>query len=265
MFRHSFRIHVADLPSDVVAQAQRCLLDLIGVAAAGSRTSAAQIVNNYAATQFRSSETDAGCCSGPAHSPAGAAFAGATTIDSFDAHDGHVLVKGHAGVVLLPTLLAMVDSGAACDAREFVTLVLGYEVATRAGIALHTTGAAEAHCSGSWNAIACAAIAARLLGWGNGQIRHALGIAEYFGPRGQLARVCDSPSMVKDGSGWGAHAGVTAALLARAGFTGAPAVTVERDDATPCWDDLGSRWRIREQYFKAYPVCRWRNQQSKRR
>jgi 2-methylcitrate dehydratase PrpD len=32
----------ADLPADVVAQARRCLLDLIGVAAAGSRTSAAQ-------------------------------------------------------------------------------------------------------------------------------------------------------------------------------------------------------------------------------
>src|SRR6476646_2770491 len=190
-------------------------------------------------------------------SPAGAAFAGATTIDSFDAHDGHVLVKGHAGVVVLPTLLAMVDSGAACDARELIAaLVLGYEIATRAGIALHA-GAAEAHCSGSWNAIACAAIAARLLGLGNGQIRHALGIAEYFGPRGQLARVCDSPSMVKDGSGWGAHAGVTAALLARAGFTGAPALTVERADARGFWDDLGTRWRIREQYFKPYPVCRW--------
>ncbi len=23
------------------------------------------------------------------------------------------------------------------------------------------------------------------------------------------------------------------------------------------WSDLGTRWRIREQYFKAYPVCRW--------
>jgi len=195
--------------------------------------------------------------SGRRASPAGAAFAGATTIDSFDAHDGHVLVKGHAGVVVLPTLLAMVDSGAACDDREFITaLVLGYEVATRAGIALHAS-TAELHCSGAWNAVACAAIGARLLGLGNGQIRHALGIAEYFGPRGQLARVCDSPSMVKDGSGWGAHAGVTAALLASAGFTGAPALTVERDDATPHWKDLGSRWRIREQYFKAYPVCRW--------
>ena len=63
--------------------------------------------------------------------------------------------------------------------------------------------------------------------------------------------------MVKDGSGWGAHVGVTAALLARDGFTGAPALTVERDDASCLWRDLGMRWRIREQYFKAYPVCRW--------
>ena len=37
----------ADLPVDVVAQARRCLLDLIGVAAAASRTRAAQIVNDY--------------------------------------------------------------------------------------------------------------------------------------------------------------------------------------------------------------------------
>jgi len=49
----------ADLPADVVAQARRCLLDLIGVAAAGSRTGAAQIVNNYVATQLRGSETEA--------------------------------------------------------------------------------------------------------------------------------------------------------------------------------------------------------------
>ncbi len=62
--------------------------------------------------------------------------------------------------------------------------------------------------------------------------RQALGVAEYFGPRGQILRACDSPTMVKDGSGWGAHVGVTAALLARDGFTGAPALTVERDDAT---------------------------------
>jgi 2-methylcitrate dehydratase PrpD len=63
--------------------------------------------------------------------------------------------------------------------------------------------------------------------------------------------------MLKDGSGWGAHAGVSAALLAREGFTGAPALTIEGDDVAGLWNDLGERWRIREQYFKPYPVCRW--------
>ena len=56
---------------------------------------------------------------------------------------------------------------------------------------------------------------------------------------------------------WGANVGVTAALLAREGFTGAPALTVEHADAAQFWNDLGTRWRIREQYFKVYPVCRW--------
>jgi 2-methylcitrate dehydratase PrpD len=248
----------SDLPADVIAQARRCLLDLIGVAAAGSRTSAAQIASRYATTQLRGSDAEARMLfDGRRAGLAGAAFAGATTIDSFDAHDGHVLCKGHAGVAVLPALLAFVDSGAVCNDREFITaLVLGYEVATRAGIALHAS-VPDFHCSGAWNAIGCAAIGARLLGLSNEQVRHALGIAEYFGPRGQLVRGCDSPAMVKDGSGWGAHAGVSAALLARGGFTGAPAVTVERADAAQYWNDLGARWRIREQYFKAYPVCRW--------
>jgi hypothetical protein len=49
-------------------------------------------------------------------SPAGVAFAGATTIDSFDAH-GHVLIKGHAGVVVLPP-------GVACDDREFALITV---------------------------------------------------------------------------------------------------------------------------------------------
>src|SRR5215831_16684376 len=128
-----------------------------------------------------------------------------------------------------PALLSLIDgmpeeTARAVDGREFVaSLVLGYEVATRAGIALHAT-VADYHCSGAWNAVGCAAIAARRLGFDDERTRHALGIAEYFGPRGQILRACDSPTMVKDGSGWGAHVGVSSALLALAGFTGAPAL-----------------------------------------
>jgi 2-methylcitrate dehydratase PrpD len=52
-------------------------------------------------------------------------------------------------------------------------------------------------------------------------------------------------------------AGVSAALLARGGLTGAPALTVESPDVAHIWSDLGTRWRISEQYFKPYPTCYW--------
>ena len=123
-------------------------------------------------------------------------------------------------------------------------------------MALHAT-AAEYHTSGAWVSLGVAAIGARLLGLDQAATREALGIAEYNGPRSQMMRCIDHPTMIKDGSGWGAMTGVVAACLAREGFTGAPAVTVEDESVAALWGDIGERWRIREQYFKAYPVCRW--------
>jgi 2-methylcitrate dehydratase PrpD len=63
--------------------------------------------------------------------------------------------------------------------------------------------------------------------------------------------------MLKDGSGWGAMAGVSAGMLAQKGFTGAPAITVEADDVADYWTDLGTRWLIMEQGFKGHAVCWW--------
>lgn len=260
-FIHDLRF--ADLPVAVVHQARRCLLDLVGVAAAGRQTELSRIVHGLAVRQMGASEGGARLIfDGRRASAAGAAFAGASTIDSFDAHDGHALTKGHAGVAILPTLLAVIDaegviaSGRVDDAEILTALVLGYEIATRAGIALHGS-VSDYHTSGAWNALGCAAVAARLLGLDGERTRHALGIAEYHGPRSQMMRCIDHPTMLKDGSGWGAFAGVSAAYLAQDGFTGAPAITIEAADQVELWPDLGTRWRILEQYFKPWPVCRW--------
>jgi 2-methylcitrate dehydratase PrpD len=243
------------LPADVVEFAQRCLLDLVGTAAGGVVLDASRLSRDAAFAHMGGTKMSARILlDGRKAGLAGAAFAGAATIDAFDALDGHVLTKGHAGVAVLPALLALTE-GRSCSSREFLTcVVLGYEVATRAGIALHAS-VPDFHCSGAWNALGAAAVGARILALDDTRLAHALGIAEYWGPRGQIMRVCASPTMLKDGSSWGAHAGVMAALLAAEGFTGAPAVTVENE--RELWHDLGTRWRIREQYFKAYPVCRW--------
>jgi 2-methylcitrate dehydratase PrpD len=255
-FIHGLRF--ADLPAEVVATARRCVIDLVGVAAAGARTECGRIACDYAAGHLASPTIGARILfDGRRASRAGAAYAGATLIDSYDAHDGHMLTKGHAGVALLPALLATIDSGRTADGGEFLTaLVMGYEIAIRAGIALHAT-VADYHTSGAWNALGAAAITARLLQLDQRRTREALGIAEYHGPRSQMMRVIDHPTMLKDGSGYGALAGVSGADLAALGFTGAPAITVEGSECREVWADLGRRWRICEQYLKPYPVCRW--------
>src|SRR5699024_6672264 len=51
--------------------------------------------------------------------------------------------------------------------------------------------------------------------------------------------------------------GVSAALLAAASYTGAPATTIADPDVTDIWSDLGQRWHMTEQYLKPQPVCRW--------
>lgn len=253
----------AQLPPEVVHQARRCLLDLVGVAISGRQTELSRIAHDFAVDHLGAGRKGARLLfDGRRASASGAAFAGATTIDSFDAHDGHALTKGHAGVAILPALLAVADAeglleDGALDGEALLTcLVLGYEIATRAGIALHAS-ACDYHTSGAWNSLGCAAVAARLLGLDRERTRHALGIAEYHGPRSQMMRCIDHPTMVKDGSGWGALAGVSAAHLAKDGFTGAPAITMEAPEQAAIWADLGERWLILEQYFKPWPVCRW--------
>ncbi|MSP82346.1 MAG: MmgE/PrpD family protein [Alphaproteobacteria bacterium] len=255
-FIHGLRYE--DLPGDVIAQAKRCLIDLIGIAGSGTLTDLSRIIRDHAARQFGGVAGSARMLvDGRRVSVLGAAMAGGMTIDSMDGHDGHKLTKGHVGVAVLPGLLAFVDAGYPIDGHEFLTcLVLGYEIGTRAGIALHGS-VPDYHTSGAWNALACAGLGARVMGLDAERTRHALGIAEYHGPRSQMMRCIDYPTMVKDGSGWGAMAGASAALLAADGFTGAPAVSAEGPDVAEVWRDLGRRWQIMEQYFKLYPVCRW--------
>lgn len=247
------------VPEAIGWEAVRCLLDTLGVAAGGAATSMSVIARNHAAEAFGAGSVPSRMLfDGRQVSVVGAAMAGAATIDSLDAHDGHVLTKGHAGAALVPALLAFADREPdRANGQELLTsLIVGYEVSTRAGIALHRT-ASRYHTSGAWNALGCAAVGSRWLGLDAATISEALGIAEYHGPRSEMMRCIESPTMVKDGSMWGAAAGVGAALLARSGFTGAPAVTVIGEDVQDLWSDLGERWYVAEQYLKPHAVCRW--------
>ena len=247
-----------DLSSDVLNFAKRCLLDLTGVMISGRKTLLANIIVEHAKQQFAAGNKSATIMlDGHAVSPAGAAMANGMMIDSVDAHDGYKPTKGHIGCHVLPALLALSEAEQLHDGKEFLAnLVTGYEIGGRAALALHES-VSDYHTSGAWGAVTAAALGSRLMQFDQAKTREAIGIAEYHGPRSQMMRCIDHPTMVKDGSGWGAMAGVSAAYLAQSGFTGAPALTVEAPEVESFWADLGDDWIILKQYFKPYPVCRW--------
>ena len=249
----------ADLPAHVRARCADYLLDLIAVAAGAVHMPASRVIRESTARMYGPGTASNAhmLFDGRKVSEAGAALATATQIDALDAHDGYSPSKGHAGCGLIGALLAVTDEMNDLPGDEFLTtLAIGYEVACRAAVSLHET-ACDYHTSGAWVAIACAAMSVRLRGGTAEQLRQAIGIAEYHGPRSQMMREIDNPTMLHDGSGWGAMTGVVSADMGMGGFLGAPAITVEADDVAHHWSDLGTRWLVMEQNIKLFPICRW--------
>ena len=250
-----------EIESAVYHAAKRSLYDLIATAVAGSQSTPATIMRRHVQRHYPPSryiQGTADLLGDEVFSPAGAVLLGATIIDSLDCHDGQKLTKGHVGCSLLPGLVAILESCAQNPAGEDLLklLIAGYEIGTRAGIAQHAT-CCDYHTSGAWGAVNVAAMTSHILGLSAVQMEHAIGIAEYNAPRSQMMRNIDYPTMVKDGSGWGALVGIDAAFQAAEGFTGAPALTVVSDEVMHIWADLGEHWYMSEQYIKPYPVCRW--------
>lgn len=244
-------------PDEVLEAAALMSLDTLGITIASGPMPAGRIARDAALALYGSDRPGSSArllFDGRRVSLAGAGFAASTQTDNLD---GYNPTKGHIGVAVVPALVALSETTGDFGGREaLATVAVGYEVAGRAGISLHDT-VSDYHTSGAWNALGVVAVASRLRQLSRAQLREAMGIAEYHGPRSQMMREIANPSMLHDGSGWGAMVGLSAVVMAEMGFTGAPAITIEAPAVSIHWDDLGSFWQMRHQYVKPYPMCRW--------
>lgn len=249
-----------DIPESVMNRAALLLLDTLGIAIAAAPMTAGILAREAARKLYGATDpADAAWMmfDGRTASIAGASFATASQIDNLDGHDGYNPTKGHIGVAVVPALVSFAQHLPDLSGRDaLAALVVSYEIAGRAAIALHAT-TSDYHTSGAWNALGVVALGARLRGTSAVQLREALGIAEYHGPRSQMMREIANPTMLHDGSGMGALVGVSSLVMAELGFTGAPAITVEAPEVAAHWTDLGTFWQVTHQYIKPYPICRW--------
>jgi 2-methylcitrate dehydratase PrpD len=202
-------------------------------------------------------------------SPRDAALANGLLMHGLDFDDTHLGSIIHATVASLPAALAVGEHIGASGKDLLVAYVAGMEVAIRVGMAadgrFHHTGF---HATAIASHFSSAVVAGKLLGLPAEALTRAQGIAASTASGVQV--------FLEEGAwtkrlhpGWGASAGITAAILAQHSFKG-PTRPYEgkfglfethfQEDAADVDGNklvagLGETWLLAETAIKPYPVC----------
>jgi 2-methylcitrate dehydratase PrpD len=254
-----------DIPAPVLRRAEDLLLDCLASILAGASARAVQAIDRYAAAM--------GPADGPSEvlitrrrtSPLFAAMvnaAAAHVVEQDDVHNGSVF---HPAAVVFPPALAVAQA-LGSSGRDLITAaVAGYEVGIRVGEFLGRSHYKIFHTTGTAGTLAAAVTTGHLLKLSPEQMLHALGSAgtQAAGLWEFLRDAADSKQLH---TAKAAADGITAAYLAREGFTGArhilegpqgmaAGMSTDADPSKLC-DRLGQRWALAETSFKFHASCR---------
>ncbi len=249
-----------------IAAACTCVIDTLGAIAYGAEQPWSQAAARYV---LATGGGDGGCTvvgRPDTASPPMAAFANGAAAHAFEIDDCHEEAVGHPGSVIVPAALAVAEQFDASGLEFLEAVVIGYEVMSRAGIAVGPVShmLSGFHPTSMSGVFGAAATAAHLRGLDAEGINHALGIAaslasgttEFAASGGMAKRIHAARA---------AEGGVLAAALAADGFEGARDglagkygfCRIFTDDPQPqrLTERLGERWMIDEVTLKPYPSC----------
>jgi 2-methylcitrate dehydratase PrpD len=236
------------------------LLDIVGLCLAARRT-------DYVRAALAGVEGDGGCtvigqarrCSATAAALVnGIAAHGEDFDDTFEGGPVHV------GAVVVPAVLAVAERFRPEGPAARLGIAVGIETICRLSlVAPKRVHEAGFHPTAVFGAMGAAGAAAATLGLGMRETTNAWGIAGSMAS-GIIEYLADGSSTKRLHAGWAAQAGLQAALLARAGFTG-PRTVFEgthglfngfarrRDgDYAKVTEDLGTRWVAETLAFKPF-------------
>ena len=255
-----------ELPADVVAATKLRLLDFLGLVLVGGDTPMGAAIRQ--AANDLGSGTDSHMLGQAAPLPAAsAALANGAFAQALEFDDTHNETIIHVSSPVVAAALALAEANGTSGRDLLCALAGASEITCRIGLAapgqFHARGF---HSTGMIGTFGAAFAAGRTLGLPERGIVQAAGIA---GSQASGILECWA-----DGSwakflhpGWAAHAGVVAATLARAGFTGPARVLEGRFGFFPShlhglpFDfarttaGLGESWESRNISFKPYPTA----------
>lgn len=257
------------LPEEVRSSVRSRLLDTLGNSLAALRLDTSVAIRSHVLEQGGTEQAHA--LGVPRLVPASqAAMVNGVLAHSLDFDDTHLPSILHPSATVIPASLAAAELGGA-NGRDLARAVaVGLELCVRLGMAGYDRDRRNSlffdrgqHATSICGTVAGALAAALLLGATEEQIAHSMGLAVSMAS-GVLEGNRAGGTVKRLHCGWAAHAAVTSAELALAGFTGPPSVLEGRFgffeaflsgrfDESQIVDELGSRWDVPRIFFKPYP------------
>jgi 2-methylcitrate dehydratase PrpD len=263
--RYAAGLRYEDLPAEVVASARDCISDTVAACICGSALPWSRIVIDYAERTGPGGTSRilgrGSAVQAPAAALANGALAHAFELDALTRPGA----GAHPGATVLPPALAVAQQAGASGRALIAAFVAGNEVMIRIGRATgHTNEARGFHAPGTTGPFGAAVACGHLLGLDADKMANALGIAGSLAG-GLLEFARGDGGMVKRlHLGRASEAGVLAASLADAGFTG-PRTVLEGEfgflrvfctefDAAELTKGLGRDYVTLSTVLKRYPV-----------
>jgi 2-methylcitrate dehydratase PrpD len=216
---YSASLNKAPLPAAALHHARRCLLDWFAAAVPGGVEAPATLL-----AEAFAEELDRGRAqlvpSGRAATARAAALINGAASHTIEFDDIYRDAIYHPGVVTIPAALALAQTRGLSGAALLRAVIAGYEVGTRIGTAVNPAHYEFWHTTGTVGCFGAAAAASAALGLDAGRTAHALATAGTLAAGLQQAFRADCMSKPMH-AGHAAEVGVTAAIGAERGLTGA--------------------------------------------
>ena len=258
------------LPDEVVESTKQRVLDTLGVCLASASFGLGEGVTKL--VRGWGGHADAGIVgdtSEEAYPAPHAALVNGTLAHSLDFDDTHLPSVLHPSASIVPAALACAQAERRSGADALAAIAVGVEVTVRLGMAGYVAGSnvwfeRGWHATSICGTLGAAVAGAKLLGLDAEGIGHVQGIAASMGS-GVIEANRAGGTVKRLHCGWAAHAGLTAAELARNGYSGPPTVLEGRFgfyqafvgnafDPQVVVDGLGDRWELPGIFFKPYPA-----------
>jgi 2-methylcitrate dehydratase PrpD len=214
--------HYDTLPDAVRTQAKFRILDTFAAMVSGARLPAGTMALSFARSQGGPSEATV-VASSLRTTAINAALANAMFAHADETDDFDPVTKAHPGSHVVPAALALAERGQRSGAEFIAAVTLGYDVCCRFLRALDPALVRGSHRSaeGTSSTMGAVGAGALLTKLDEKRSRYALSYAaQQVSGIWSWVRDGDHVEKAFDFSGMGARNGVTAALLAEAGFTG---------------------------------------------